>query len=42
MMSENNRLTKQGDNEFTVKIASVDAKEEIIEENGLKIKIQYG
>lgn len=24
--SENNRMTKQGDNEFTIKIASVDKK----------------
>lgn len=42
MKSENNRLTKQGDKEFTVKIGSVDAKEEVIEHNGLKIKLQYG
>lgn len=28
--SENNRLVKQGDKEFIVKIASIDAKEEII------------
>ena len=42
MKSENNRLTKQGDKEFTVKIGSVDAKEEIIEHKGLKIKLQYG
>ena len=40
--SENNRLTKQDDTHFTVKVASVDVREEIVESDGIQIKFQYG
>jgi len=42
MKSENNRMTKQDQNSYTIKIASIDKKEETIEEKGWKIKLQYG
>ena len=40
--SENNRLTKQSEHEYTVKIAAVEHKEETIVEGDLKIKLVYG
>ncbi len=42
LMSENNRLVKISENEFILKVASIEPKEEIIEENGLKLTIRYG
>ena len=42
LKSENNRLTKQGENSFTLRVASVEAKREIWEEDGIKITIEYG
>jgi dipeptidyl-peptidase III len=42
LKSENNRLTKQSETEFTIKIASIDSREETIEQNGLKLKLKYG
>jgi len=41
-MSENNRLVKVSENEFILKVASIEAKEEVIEENGLKLIVRYG
>lgn len=40
--SENNRLTKQSNTEFTVKVAAIEAREEVIEQNGLKVTLKYG
>jgi hypothetical protein len=41
-MSENNRLVKINENEFILKVASIEPKEEVIEENGLKLTVRYG
>ena len=42
IMSENNRLVKVGENQFIVKIASENAREEVFEVDGVKITLQYG
>lgn len=41
-MSENNRLVKVSDNEFILKIASENAKEEIIEHEKAKVHLKFG
>ena len=41
-MSENNRLVKISENDFILKVASIESKEEVIEENGLKLTVRYG
>ena len=40
--SENNRMTKQDSTSYTVKVGSIERKEETVEDKGLKVKLQYG